>query len=187
MLTAIRRLFSSGSGTWLGVALVAGFSLLAMNHALSGGDRMSIEVTSKAFPRNGSMPGKYSCDGENVSPPLTFSGIPEQAQSLALIMEDPDAPGGVFTHWVLWNLPPDIGGLPEDYQASGAVQSGSNSFGKTGYGGPCPPDGTHRYFFKVYALDTTLDLDSGADKDAVLGAMSNHGLTEGQLMGTYTR
>ena len=152
---------------------------------------MAIELTSTAFSEGEMIPGRYSCDGEDVSPPLAWSGVPEAAQSLALICDDPDAPVGTWDHWVLFNISASASSLPEALPAeptleSGAV-NGSNSWGRLGYGGPCPPGGTHRYFFYLYALDTQLSLESGATKPQLLQAMEGHILTEGQLMGRYQR
>ncbi len=156
-----------------------------------GSAKMTIDITSSAFQNEGNIPQKYTCDGANVSPPLTWSSIPDGTKSIALIADDPDAPVGTWVHWVLFNIPPDARGLPENVPAvqtldSGAVQ-GTNDFKKLGYGGPCPPAGSHRYFFKIYALDTQLDLEPGASKAQVEDAMEGHILAQGQLMGRYER
>ena len=152
---------------------------------------MSIDVVSSAFEEGGVIPARYTCDGLDVSPPLSWSSVPDGTRSLALIADDPDAPGGTFVHWVIYNLPPDTRRLPEDVPnretlLSGAAQ-GVNGAGSVGYMGPCPPSSTHRYFFKVYALDTGLNLGGGATKERLLDAMEGHILAEGQLMGTYQR
>jgi Raf kinase inhibitor-like YbhB/YbcL family protein len=151
------------------------------------GDMESLEMslTSPAFNDSDPIPTLYSCDGDDVSPDLDWFGIPEGTKSLALIMDDPDAPVGTWVHWVLFNIPADIPGLQQDI--SGVGVEGLNSWGRTGYGGPCPPGGTHRYFFKLYALDISLDLEEGADKAALLEAMEGHILGQAELMGTYTR
>ena len=160
--------------------------------ALPEGGNMSFSITSTAFADGAEIPVKYSCDGENVSPPLDWSEVPTGTASFALILDDPDAPVGVFTHWVIFNLPPDTRGLPEaavkDSQvASGALQGKSGS-GKIGYFGPCPPRGTpHHYRFTLYALDKSLDLAAGATKDQVLQAMEGHILAQSQLTGIYQR
>ena len=151
---------------------------------------MSIVVTSSAFTEGSSIPAKYTCDGEDVSPPIAWSGVPKGARSLALISDDPDA-GGTWVHWVLYGVPVDVTELSEampttDVTPIGA-RNGTNDFKRLGYGGPCPPSGTHRYFFKLYALDTGLDLASGATKNDLLEAMEGHILARGQLMGTYRR
>ena len=146
---------------------------------------MEMTITSPAFTAGDPIPVQFSCDGENYSPELVWNGIPEGTASLAFIMDDPDAPVGLWVHWVLFNLPADSTGLPEG--AAGVGVDGLNSWGETGYGGPCPPGGTHRYFFKLYALDTTLDLPAGTAKDALEAAMEGHILAQAELMGTYSR
>jgi Raf kinase inhibitor-like YbhB/YbcL family protein len=143
----------------------------------------TLTIRSLVFSQDGHIPKKYSCEGENINPPLEISNIPEEAQTLALIAEDPDAPRGTFYHWLVWNIPPN------EPIAEGYVPgiSGKNSFGKTGYGGPCPPSGEHRYFFKFYALDTELDLQADADKNALEQAMHGHIIAQGELMGKYRK
>ncbi len=152
---------------------------------------MSIDVASSVFEEGGVMPARYTCDGLDVSPPLSWSSVPDGTQSFALIADDPDVPSGTFVHWVLYNLPPDRRRLPEDVPnretlPSGAAQ-GVNGAGRVGYMGPCPPSGTHRYFFKLYALDKQLGLAEGATKADVAKAMEGHVLAQGELMGTYRR
>ncbi|RLB41089.1 MAG: YbhB/YbcL family Raf kinase inhibitor-like protein [Deltaproteobacteria bacterium] len=152
---------------------------------------MEIKITSTAFENGANIPVKYTCDGEDVSPPLRWEGVPDGAKSLALICDDPDAPMGTWVHWVLFNIPPDVTELPEKIPSqpnldNGAVH-GINDFRNYGYGGPCPPGGTHRYFFKIYALDTTLDLKPGVTKSQLLDAMEGHILAKGELMGRYSR
>ena len=150
-----------------------------------------ISFTSSAFAHEAPIPVKYSCDGENISPPLAWTDPPDGTESFALINDDPDAPGGVWVHWVLYNIPADARGLQEAVPAqetlSDGSQHGENSWGRRDYGGPCPPGGTHRYFFKLYALDSMLDLGPGADKEALLTAMEGHILEETELMGTFAR
>ncbi|NLF77063.1 MAG: YbhB/YbcL family Raf kinase inhibitor-like protein [Chloroflexi bacterium] len=145
---------------------------------------MALQITSPAFSEGGSIPAKFTCTGENVSPALAWTGAPDGVRSCALIMDDPDAPRGTWVHWVVFNLPGDRSDLPEAVGQAAGVQ-GTNSWGRTGYGGPCPPSGTHRYFFKLYVLDTALNLKAGASKEDVLRAMEGHILAQGQLMGTY--
>ncbi len=153
---------------------------------------MTIQVSSSAFTEGAPIPARYTCEGQDVSPPLKWSNIPQNAKSIALIADDPDAPVGTWVHWVLYNLPPTVTELPEgvpttDTLANSARQ-GRNDFQRTGYGGPCPPRGSpHRYFFKIYALDAMLSLKPGATKKDLLKAMEGHILAEGQLMGTYKR
>lgn len=152
---------------------------------------MELKITSTAFDEGGLIPKKYTCDAENVSPPLSWSNAPEKTKSFALICDDPDAPAGIWVHWVVYNIPAGEKGLTEAITPSKKLDNGTmqglNDFGKTGYGGPCPPGGTHRYFFKLYALDTTLSLQGDVTKDSLLEAMKGHILSEGQLMGKYTR
>ena len=152
---------------------------------------MALVITSSAFSEGQAIPTRYTCDGPDVSPDLSWSGVPETATSLALICDDPDAPMGTWVHWVLFNIPADADGLPAEIPSDAILENGArhgeNDFGRLGYGGPCPPGGTHRYFFKLYALDTQLESDSGSTKAQLLAAMEGHILAEGQLMGTYSR
>jgi Raf kinase inhibitor-like YbhB/YbcL family protein len=156
-----------------------------------GEPMMKIELESAAFAPGGPIPTRYTCDGDDISPPLQWSDPPTRTQSFALIVDDPDAPSGTWVHWVLYNLPADTRSLaeaiPSDADLQGGSRNGSNSWKRLGYGGPCPPGGTHRYFFKLYALDTVLNLDSGESKDSLLQALEGHILAQGELMGTYTR
>lgn len=137
------------------------------------------------------IPSKYTCDGENISPPLKFSEVPSGAKSLVLIVDDPDAPKGTFDHWIVWNLPPDIKELtenaPELSRLSPPPLQGLNHYAKSYYSGPCPPNGTHRYYFKLYALDSVLTLPEGSPKKIVEEAMKGHILSQTELMGTYER
>jgi Raf kinase inhibitor-like YbhB/YbcL family protein len=143
----------------------------------------NLRVRSVAFSHGGHIPPKYTCEGENVNPPLEVSDLPENTKTLAVIVEDPDAPRGVYDHWLVWNIPPNEA-IAEN---SSPGISGRNSFGNTGYGGPCPPSGSHRYFFKVYALDGDLEIGAGSDKSALQEAMKNHVLASGELMGHYQK
>ena len=142
-----------------------------------------LTVKSPAFENNKLIPSKYTCDGEEVSPPLTVEGIPEKTKSLALIMEDPDAPAGLFIHWLVWNIPP----TNEIQENSVPGTEGLNTNKKNSYHGPCPPGGTHRYYFKVYALDTLLKLGAFSEKEVLENAMQNHILAQGELIGLYRR
>lgn len=149
-----------------------------------------MEIRSSAFPDGGMIPKQYTCDGQNVSPPLEWTGVPAQAKSLVLIVDDPDAPQGTFTHWVVFNLPATAKGLPEGVgqgAIEGAGRQGRNDFKKSAYGGPCPPSGVHRYFFKLYALGADLELDESATKSQVETAMDGNILAEGALIGKYQR
>jgi len=152
---------------------------------------MVITLTSSGFIEGGMIPKMHTCDAEDTSPDLKWSGVPKEAKSLALICDDPDAPVGTWVHWVLFNIPADVTALPADIPPDAVLTNGArhgkNDFRKLGYGGPCPPGGTHRYFFKIYALDTLLSLDSGSTKSQLLAAMKGHILAEGQLVGKYKR
>ena len=139
-------------------------------------------LKSPAFENNKKIPLKYTCDGTNISPPLTIEGIPDEAKTLALIVDDPDAPSGTFDHWVVWNIRASTNKIDEN-KAPGT--EGMNSARERGYHGPCPPSGTHRYFFKVYALDTSLDLSAKSKKKDVEKAMGGHVLAKGELIGLY--
>ena len=152
---------------------------------------MNITISSSAFKDGELIPLKYTCDGDNISPPLSLARVPENTNSIALIADDPDAPMGTFVHWVLFNLPKDtvqlLEAMPKDKTLDNGAIQGINSSNRIGYIGPCPPSGTHRYFFKVYALDTMLTLEPGIAKEQLLVAMEGHILAEGQLMGKYAR
>ena len=144
-----------------------------------------MELTSPAFEDGGRIPSRYTCDGEDVSPPLEIVDVPAGAATLALVMDDPDAPGGTFDHWVVWNIAPGTSAMGEGEEPAGVP--GRTSFGRLSYGGPCPPSGTHRYRFKLYALDTALDLRRGASKRDLEKAMQGHILEQALLEGNYSR
>lgn len=150
-----------------------------------------MNLTSTAFNEGDTIPKKYTCDGQDVSPPLTWSDVPGGTETFALIADDPDAPGGTWVHWVLYNIPAGTTSLQEGAPASKTLSDGSvqgiNDFKKTGYGGPCPPGGTHRYFFKLYALSGSVDIGGGATKEQLVTAMKGKILGETRLMGTYSR
>ena len=152
---------------------------------------MEIKVSSPAFANNEMIPAKYTCDGINISPAIQWDTVPEQTKTIALISDDPDAPVGTFVHWVIYNLPGETRELTENIAPEETLpnlaKQGTTDFGKIGYGGPCPPSGTHRYYFKIYALDTHLDLPAGAAKKQLLKAMEGHVLAQGQLIGKYKR
>jgi Raf kinase inhibitor-like YbhB/YbcL family protein len=156
--------------------------------------KMDFKLESPVFSNGSMIPEKYSCDGEDISPVVEWKNVPEGTQSLALIMDDPDAPAGIWVHWVIYDIPPSNNRLPENVSKkdiklsgtlSGALQ-GTNSWGNTGYGGPCPPRGVHRFFFKLYALDTLLKQEN-LNKKKLLDAMKNHILAQTELMGKYQR
>lgn len=145
-----------------------------------------MKILSTAFGNNQDIPGKYTCQGENINPPLLFDGVPVNTRSLALIMDDPDAPMGTFVHWVIFNIDPKILSIAENSYPSGSIQ-GKNSASSNRYVSPCPPSGTHRYFFKLYALDIILDLTSNADKKELENAIKTHILDEARLIGFYKK
>jgi Raf kinase inhibitor-like YbhB/YbcL family protein len=190
----------------LSVALLSGLSLLCVAGGCTGTEEkpakkeegknkramVTIQVTSPVLKEGETIPAKYTCEGDDLSPPLGWSQVPEGTKSLALICEDPDAPRGMWVHWVVYGLPPDSTSLPEavppDSVLASHAKQGENSWGRIGYGGPCPPPGpAHRYFFKLYALDTELTLQPGATRKDLLKAMEGHIVAEGQLMGRYKR
>ena len=146
-------------------------------------------IASPAFTEGSMLPAKYTCDGQDISPPLEWKNVPAGTKSLAMIHDDPDAPMGTWVHWVAYNIPPNITKLDENVKPEkvfkNGMRQGNNDWPKIGYGGPCPPSGTHRYYFKLYALDTMLDLRPGATKAQVLQAIKGHILAEAQLMGKY--
>ena len=146
----------------------------------------NMKITSSEFISNQTMPAKYTCDGENINPPLNFSDIPANTQSLVLIVDDPDAPAGDWVHWLVWNILPETNSILAGTAPANSTE-GTTSFGQPGYGGPCPPSGTHRYFFKLFALDTVLDLKSSANKSQLKQAMQNHILDQTELIGLYSR
>ena len=150
-----------------------------------------MQITSQAFEAGGMIPAKYTCDGPDLSPPLRWADPPAGTQSYALIADDPDAPVGTWVHWVLWNIPAEASGLEENLSKSASLpngaKQGTTDFRRIGYGGPCPPSGTHRYFFKLYALDTMLELPSSTTKRDLEGAMQGHILGQAELVGKYQR
>lgn len=144
-----------------------------------------MKLASSAFANNGAIPSEFTCDGADASPSLTISDVPANAKSLVLIMDDPDAPVGTWDHWVVFNIAASTKEIPKGAEPSGVA--GKNSWGRTGYGGPCPPSGTHRYFFKLYALNSKLDLPEGSTKKDLEKAIEGHIIEQTQLMGTYKR
>src|SRR5258708_14931542 len=167
-------------------AIIAGalvIARVALAAFAAGGARM--KITSSAFQEGGNIPLKFTCAGGDSSPPLRIAEIPSDAKTLALVVDDPDAPSGLFTHWIVWNISPQTNAIAEGSTPQGV--QGTNDFGKSGYGGPCPPSGTHRYYFKILALDRELDLPSGAKRGQLDAAMKGHVITQGELMGRYSR
>lgn len=170
--------------------LIAGLVTILFSQTKQKGEN-KMEITSTAFAEGELIPKKYTCDDVNVSPPLKWYGAPEGTKSFAIIADDPDAPMGTWVHWVLFNLPADVHELAENFppkkKFDNSAAHGKNDFHKYGYGGPCPPGGTHRYYFKLYALDEKLDLQPGCTKRELLHAMKKHILAESHLMGKYKR
>lgn len=150
------------------------------------GGVMALQITSSVFKNGEMIPSKYTCDGANSSPPLQWHDAPSGTQSFALIVDDPDAPAGTWDHWLLFNIPPQVTAIAEDEKVFGS-EPGKNSWGHTNYGGPCPPQGIHRYYFKLYALDTKLSLPSSSTKATIEDAMKNHILAKAELLGKYER
>ena len=150
-----------------------------------------IIVTSTAFEHNGKIPAKYTCQGEEISPPIQWTDIPEGTKSIALISDDPDAPMGTWVHWVIYNIPPSMTGLKEDIPKTDmledSIKQGLNSGRGIGYQGPCPPSGEHRYYFKVYALDAEPELDYGVSKQTLLNEMEEHIIGYGEIIGLYEK
>lgn len=146
----------------------------------------TIVVTSPAFANGAFIPRRYTCQGEDINPPLHWENIPENAQSLALIVDDPDAPAGTWTHWLVWNIDPKTDGIPANSLPPG-VNLGKNDFQKLAYGGPCPPSGTHRYFFRLFALDARLNLPNGSSRADLEKVIAGHILAQGALIGRYQK
>ena len=165
------------------IASASAVALAAMVSFAAGGAK--VKITSSAFQDGANIPSKFTCDGADTSPPLQIADIPSEAKSLALIVDDPDAPSGLFTHWLVWNILRQTNAVGEGSTPKGV--QGTNDFGKSGYGGPCPPSGTHRYYFKIFALDRELDLPFGAKRGQLHAAMKGHVVAQGELMGRYSR
>jgi len=174
------------------IAIIGSFSLyrnkvLAPETAPDAKNMQTLKITSSVFEENKIIPPKYTCDGENINPPLEISGIPENSKSLVLIMNDPDAPMGVWDHWIKWNIPVTGESMVFGEGEEPAGISGKNSGGKFSYQGPCPPNGEHRYFFKIYALNSTLNLPEGSGRKETEKAMGAYIIASGELMGRYNR
>jgi Raf kinase inhibitor-like YbhB/YbcL family protein len=165
---------------------------LQLESLAAGGRAMSLTIKTKAFLEGEMIPMKYTCDGDDVSPGLTWTGAPEATQSLTLIADDPDAPVGTWTHWIIWNIPPETAalfdGVPKENTLKDGARQGYNDFKRIGYGGPCPPPGKpHRYFFRLYAMDSKLDVKAGVSRNELERAMKGHVLAQAELMGKYGR
>jgi hypothetical protein len=176
--------------SWMSV--VAGLCLSSPGSAMAQRAKMSFQISSSSFPAGGNIPRKFTCDAADISPELSWSGAPAGAKSFALIADDPDAPAGIWTHWVIYDLPPNLATLPENTpkvdELPDGAQQGRNSFKKIGYNGPCPPPGNaHRYFFRLYALDQRLEIKPGASKSELEKAMQGHILAHTEFMGKYQR
>lgn len=167
-------------------------ALAAITISAQGREDASMKLTSSAFAAGAPLPSQYTCKGNDVSPALEWSGAPGHTASFAIIMDDPDAPSGTWVHWVMWNIPQRTHslreGVPRNEKVDDGSRQGRNSFGKVGYNGPCPPPGqTHRYFFRIYALDQSLNLQPGASRSELDGAMRGHILAQGEYQGTFHR
>ena len=163
-----------------------GFITTVLIFSEEGATMSAMTITSPAFKNGALIPSRFTCDGDDISPALVIGNVPPEAKSLALIMDDPDAPGGMWVHWVVWNMDPKTTEIGVNKVPAGANQ-GMNDFRKAPYGGPCPPSGTHRYFFKLYALDAKLELGAGTNKAGLEKAMKGHILAQAELMGKYKR
>ena len=170
----MRKVIVVGASAIL-LAVIASFAV--------GGAKM--KITSSAFQQGANIPSKFTCDGANTNPPLQISDVPSEAKSLVLIVDDPDAPSGLFTHLAVWNISPQTSTIGEGSMPKGV--QGTNDFGRSGYGGPCPPSGSHHYYFKTFALDRELDLPFGAKRSQLDAAMKGHVVGQGELMGRYSR
>jgi Raf kinase inhibitor-like YbhB/YbcL family protein len=166
--------------------IIVGCTIAAATLVTFAAGGMKMKITSSAFQEGGTILEKFSKNGQNVNPELRIEGVPAEAKSLVLIVDDPDAPVGLFTHWLVWNIDPKTTEIVESSVPKGAMQ-GTNDFPGSGYDGPQPPSGTHRYYFKIFALDRTLDLKSGAKRREVDAAMRGHIVGEGQMMGRYSK
>jgi Raf kinase inhibitor-like YbhB/YbcL family protein len=164
---------------------VKGIQYLVQENIIKIKMKQVMTISSSAFSNNGTIPSEYTCDGKNISPPLTISNVPKNAQSLAIIVDDPDAPKGTVTHWTVWNISPQKSQFETGEKIN--FSQGITIFGTTGYGGPCPPSGTHRYFFKLYALDTVLQIVDGSTKENLEQAMNGHVIQQSTLIGEYSR
>lgn len=179
------KINSAGYLSHLSIVLLLSLLFSFIKIEASNPEEFNMKIETSAFQNGETIPAKYTCSGENVSPPLNISGAPKETKSFVLIVDDPDAPGGTFDHWLGWNIPGDTQKLPEGVKLP---KQGKNSYQKLGYGGPCPPPGKpHRYFFKLYALDTMLSLPEGASKHQIESAMEGHVIAKTELIGTFQR
>ena len=188
--TQIPRWVKNNAGWWADGSIgdedfVKGIQYMIQVNIIHISYKTNMILTSSAFENNGTIPSEFTCDGNNVSPPLSISDVPKNAKSLALIMDDPDTPVGTFTHWTVWNISPQKSEFSKGEKIN--LPQGRTSFGKQGYGGPCPPSGTHRYFFKLYALDKIFDIENGTSRKDLESAMNDHIITQSVLVGKYSR
>jgi hypothetical protein len=165
--------------------IVSGALAIALAIVSFASGEAKMKITSSAFQEGGNIPSKFTCDGGDTSPPLQIAEVPSGAKSLALVVDDPDAPSGLFTHWMVWNISPQDNTIAQGSTPKGV--HGTNDFGKPGYGGPCPPSGTHRYHFKIFALDRELELPAGTKRSQLDAAMKGHVIAQGELMARYSR
>lgn len=176
---------------YIGLLLVLFATINTFPQQEKGNIKMDIKIESRAFGNGENIPSKYTCDGENISPQLNWTCSVEKVKTFLLFVEDPDAPGGNFTHWIVYNIPSKINYLMENSTPTKNIPDeilmGTNDFGRIGYGGPCPPSGSHRYYFRIYGLDTAIHLDSGATKKEIMKKMEGHIEARGELMGRYQR
>ncbi len=166
--------------------LTVGVIIITAIFLFGCGEKAAMRLTSPVFNNNDFLPDKYACRGANVNPPLVIDDVPAGTQSLVLIVDDPDAPAGTWTHWLVWNIKPEITEIAENSVPAGAVE-GTTSWGKPGYDGPCPPSGTHRYFFKVFALNTVLDLPPTMTAERLLAAIQDHLLARAEIVAKYSK
>lgn len=168
------------------ITLVIGYLVFSRKNKMQINAPQTINLTSSVFKNNEFVPVEYTCDGVNVNPPLNIANVPEMAKSLVLVIDDPDSPAGTFTHWLVWNIDPNIKEIKENSIPEGAIE-GITTWGSQGYGGPCPQARGHRYFFKILALDEKLNILFSADINQVMKAVENHVLAQGELVGKYSR
>lgn len=162
------------------------FQQTPVKHETIPTEKISMKITSPAFGNNQRLPARYTCNGEGINPPLKFSGVPPETQSLVLIADDPDAVSGTWVHWIIYNIDPSVREVSENSVPASGIQ-GSNSSGKPNYGSPCPPSGTHRYFFKLYALNKTLTIQGEANMETIQNAMKNSIISQAELIGLYSQ
>lgn len=173
-------------GIFLVIVVVATIYFFYKHNSLQLVVSKTMKLSSSAFQNGNQIPPQYTCDGIDINPPLTIDGVPSGAKSLALIVDDPDAPSGNWVHWLLWNIPADAKNISEHFTPNGTVE-GTTSFGKTGWGGPCPPSGVHRYVFRLFALNAQINLPSSANRTQLEDSMQGHVIDRTELLGTYIR